>query len=77
MKNLAIIGDKSRTSRPKKLLHRQLSRRKRPANHKTGVSLRLLTIKFRVSYQTICNYLKEMNIKYYKKNKQTKSTEIY
>ena len=69
------IGDKPRPGRPKKLLHRQLSRLKRLANHKTGVSLRLLATNFGVSHQIIGNYLEEMNIKYYKKQKVSKYTD--
>ena len=60
-----LIGDKPRSRRPKKLCQQRLDRLKQLVNHKTGVSLRLLVPKFKVSHQTICNYREEMNIKYY------------
>ena len=60
-----LIGDKPRPGRPKKLNQQRLDRLKQLANHKTGVSLRLLVRKFKISRQTICNYREEMNIKYY------------
>ena len=60
-----LIGDKPRSGRPKKLRQQRLDRMKQLVNHKTGFSLRLLARKFKVSHQTICNYLEEMNIKYY------------
>ena len=60
-----LIGDKPSPGRPKKLRQQRIDRLKQLTNHKTGASLRLLARKFRVSHQTICNYLEEMNIKYY------------
>jgi len=69
------IGDKPRSGRPKKLCEGQLTRLKRLVNHKTGVSLRRLASKFCVCPQTICNYLKESNIKYYKKQRAPKYTD--
>ena len=57
------IGDKKRSGRPKELSSKHISRLKDFANHNTGISLRLLASKFRVSHETIRAYLKDMNIK--------------
>lgn len=66
------VGDKPRSGRPRKLNKTQMSRLRRRVDHKTGVSLRRLGSKFRVNHQTISNYLKDMNINYYKKRKAPK-----
>ena len=68
------VGDKPRSGRPKKLRQAQVTRLERLVNHKTGVSLHRLASKFRVSHQTIRNYLTDLNIKYYKKQRVA---EIY
>ena len=68
------VGDKPRSGRPKKLSRGQLRRLKRLANKRTGISLRRLAPRFKVSYQTVSNHLKAMSIRYYKK---TTSTKIY
>ena len=60
-----LIGDKPRSVCSKRLRQQRLDRLKQLVNHKTGVSIRLLARKFKVSHQTIYNYLEEMNIKYY------------
>ena len=60
-----LIGDKPRSGRPKQLRQQRFDRLKQLVNYKTGVFLRVLARKFKVSHQTICNYLEEMNIKYY------------
>ncbi|CAF5186072.1 unnamed protein product [Rotaria magnacalcarata] len=69
------IGDKPRSGRPKKLSRGQLTRLKRLINKKTGISLRRLAPRFKVSYQTISNRLKAMGIKYYKKQRAPKYTD--
>ncbi|CAM4799961.1 unnamed protein product [Rotaria magnacalcarata] len=69
------IGDKPRSGRPKKLSRGQLTRLKRLVNKKTGISLRRLAPRFKVSYQTISNRLKAMGIKYYKKQRAPKYTD--
>lgn len=69
------VGDKPRSGRPKKLSRGELTRLKRLVNHKTGVSLRLLAQKFRVSHSSIHRYLEEMGINYYKKQKVPQYTE--
>ena len=68
-------GDKKRSSRPKKLSSKHISRLKNFAKHNTGISLRLLASKFRVSHETIHAYLKDMNIKYYKKQRAPKYSD--
>lgn len=69
------VGDKPRSGRPKEMNQRQVNRLKKLADHTTGTSLRILASKFRVCHQTISNYLKEMNIKYYKKHRAPKYTD--
>ncbi len=69
------VGDKPRSGRPKKLCQGELTRLKRLVNYKTGVSLRRLSSKFRVGRQTIHNYMEEMNIKYYRKQRVPKYTD--
>ncbi|CAF4230632.1 unnamed protein product [Rotaria magnacalcarata] len=69
------IGDKPRSGRPKKLSRGQLTRLKRLINKKTGISLRRLAPRFKVSYQTSSNRLKAMGIKYYKKQRAPKYTD--
>ena len=69
------IGDKPRFGRPKKLSQRHRTRLKRLVNHNTDISLRRLTSTFRVSHQTIRTYLKDINIKYYKKQRAPKYTD--
>ncbi len=64
------VGEKPRSGRLKKLCRGRFTRLKRLVNHKTGVALRRLASKFRVSQQTIRTYLEEMNINYYKKMKE-------
>jgi transposase len=54
------VGDKPRSGRPKKLCRKQMSRLKHLVNHKTGVSLRLLTSKFPVTHETIRTYLESV-----------------
>ena len=66
---------KKRSGRPKKLSSKHISRLKNYANHNTGISLRLLASKFRVSHETIRAYLKDMNIKYYRKQRAPKYIE--
>ena len=69
------VKDKDRSGRPKKLSRGSMTLLKRLVNHKTGVSLRRLGSKFKVSHVTIRNCLKEMNINYFKKKKAPKYTE--
>ena len=66
------VGDKSRSSRPKKLSRGQLTRLKRLVNKRTGISLRRSAPRFKVSYQTVSNHLKSMGIRYYKKQREPK-----
>ena len=66
------VGDKSRSRRPKKLSRGQLTRLKRLVNKRTGISLRWLAPRFKVSYQTVSNHLKAMGISYYKKQRAQK-----
>ena len=61
------VGEEPRSSRPKKLSGGQLTRLKRLVNKGTGISLRRLAPRFKVSYQTVSNHLKVMGIRYYKK----------
>ena len=63
------IVDKPRSGRPKKLTTGQLTRLKRLVNNKTGISLRRLSSKFKVSFKTISNQLKAMGIYYHKKRR--------
>ena len=44
-------------------------------NHKTGISLRRIAPKFKVSFKTIANQLKAMGIHYHKKQRAPKYTE--
>ena len=44
-------------------------------NHKTGISLRRIAPKFKVSFKTIANQLKAMGIHYHKKRRAPKYTE--
>ncbi|CAF3226421.1 unnamed protein product [Rotaria socialis] len=69
------IGDKQRSGRPRKLNSKAINRLKNLANHHTGISLRVLASKCRVSHETIRAYLKDMNIKYYKKRRVPKYTD--
>ena len=69
------IGDKLRSGRSKNLSHGQLTRLKRLFNKRTGISLRRLAPRFKVSYQTVSNHLKVMSIKYYKKQRAPKYTD--
>ena len=64
------VGDKPRSGRPEKLSHGQLTRLKRLVNKRTGISLRWLVPRFKVSYQIVSNHLKAMGIRYYKKNNE-------
>ena len=63
------IVDKPRSGRPTKLTTGQLTRLKRLVNNKTGISLRWLSSKFKVSFKTISNQLKAMGIYYHKKRR--------
>ena len=69
------VGDKPRSGRPKKLSRGQLTRLKRLVNKRTGISLRRLAPRFKVSYQTVSNHLKAMGIRYYKKQRAPKYTD--
>ena len=69
------VSDKPRSSRPKKLSRGQLTRLKRLVNKRTGISLRRLAPRFKVSYQTVSNHLKAMGIRYYKKQRARKYTD--
>lgn len=69
------VADKPRSGRPKKLSRGQLTRLKRLVNKKTGISLRRIGPKFKVSYQTISNHLKALGIRYYKKQRAPKYTD--
>ena len=72
---LGYVGDKSRSARPpKELTCEQLTRFKRLVNKRTGISLRRLAPRFKVSHQTVSNHLKAMGIRY---GKKTTSTKIY
>ena len=62
------VGDKPRSVRPKKLSRGQLTRLKRRVNKRTGISLRRLAPRFKVSYRTVSNHLQAVDIRYYKKN---------
>ena len=66
------VGDKPRSSRPKKLSREQLTRLKRLVNKRTGISLRRLTPRFKVNYQTVSNHLKAMGIRYGKQQRAPK-----
>ncbi|CAF3215252.1 unnamed protein product [Rotaria socialis] len=55
------VSDKPRSGCPKKLSRGQLTRLKCLVNKKTGISLRRLAPKFKVSYQTVSNHLKAMD----------------
>ena len=68
------VGAKPRFSHPKNLSRGQLTRLKHLVNKRTGISLRRLVPRFKLSYQTVSNHLKAMGIRYYKK---TTSTKIY
>ncbi len=70
------VGDKPRCGRPKKLSRGGLTRLKRLVNHKTGISLRRLAPKFRVSHVTIRNQLRDMKINYFTKQKAPKYTDL-
>ena len=70
------VGDKPRSGRPRKLSCGQLMRLKRLVNKRTGISLRRLASRFKVSYQTVFNHLKAMGIRYYKKNNEHKNIPI-
>ena len=63
------IVDKPRSGGPKKLTTGQLTRLKHLVNNKTGISLRRLSSKFKVSFKTISNQLKAMGIYYHKKKR--------
>ena len=69
------VGDKPRSTRPKNLSRGQLTRLKRLFNKRTGISLRRLAPRFKVSYQTVSNHLKVMGIRYYKKKRAPKYTD--
>ena len=73
MKNQAMLV--TRSARPKKLSRGQLTRLKRLVNKRTGISLRRLASRFKVSYQTVSNHLKVMGIRYYKKQRAPKYTD--
>ena len=70
------VGDKPRSGRPKKLSRGQLTGLKRLVNKRTGISLRRLAPRFKVSYQTVSNHLKPMGISYYKKNNEHQNIPI-
>ena len=70
------VGDKPRSARPKKLSRGQLTRLKRLVNKRTGIPLRRLAPRFKVSYQTVSNHLKAMGIRYYKKNNEHQNIPI-
>ena len=70
------IGDKPRSSRPKKIASSTVK-----STEMSGLIIRLvflhqLATKFEVSHENIYNYLEEMNIKYEKKNKKHRNTLI-
>ena len=69
------VGDKPRSARPKKLSRGQLTRLKRLVNKRTGISLRRLAPRFKISYQTVSIHLKAMGIRYYKKPSAPKYTD--
>ena len=69
------VGDKSRSGCSKKLSRGQLTRLKRLVNKRTGISLRRLAPRFKVTYQTVSNHLKAMGTKYYKKQRAPKYTD--
>ena len=64
-----------RSHRPKKLSRGQLTRLKRLVNKRTGISLRQLAPRFKVTYQTVSHHLKAMGIRYYKKQRAPKYTD--
>ena len=70
------VGDKPRSTGPKKLSLGQLTRLKRLVNKRTGISLRRLTPRLKVNYQTVSNHLKPMGIRYYKKNNEYQNIPI-
>ena len=70
------VGDKPRFGRPKKLSRGQLTRLKHLVNKRTEIPLHRLVPRFRVSYQTISNYLKAMGIRYHKKNNEHQNIPI-
>ncbi|CAF4368316.1 unnamed protein product, partial [Rotaria sordida] len=69
------IANNSRSVRPKKLSRGQLARLKRLVNNKTGIALRRLSSKFKVSLKTIGNYLNVMGIRYYENRSAPKYTD--
>ena len=69
------IGDKKRSGRSKEPSSKHISQLKNFSNHNTDISWRLLASKFRVSHEIIRAYLKDMNIKYYKKQRAQKYTD--
>ena len=69
------VGDKPRSGHAKKLSRGQLKRLKRLVNKRTGISLRRLAPRFKVSYLTVSNHLKAMSIRYYKKQRAPKYTD--
>ena len=70
------VGDKPRSGRPKKLSLGQLTGLKRLVNKRTGISLRRLVPRFKVSYQTVSNHLKPLGIRSYKKNNEYQNIPI-
>ena len=68
------VGDKLRSGRPKNLSRVQLTRLKRLANKRTGISLHWLAPRFKVSYHTVSNHSKAMGSGITKKQQVPKYT---